>query len=183
MSKIIKSLSVLVLALPILLCIIAQFHHFDFGRIMIDAVLLLTAIVGLRVVFEQLKIKENEIVFKSRQTISDFWILIIMMMVVIIAGYLCVMAIIQPSMEYYQMPAFYLFAIFGFRMNHKAVFASEAKLYYDFKEYPLGSLKLLEHRDDGGYVAFHLQAKKHDFWVVLKHREGKRFLSFLKGAL
>ena len=45
MSKLIKALSVGTLILPIILCIIAMCHKFDYGRIVIDTVLLLTAIV------------------------------------------------------------------------------------------------------------------------------------------
>ena len=81
MSKLIKALSVGTLILPIILCIIAMCHKFDYGRIVIDTVLLLTAIVGLRVVFHQLKIKENDLVFKGRQIINDFVICVILALV------------------------------------------------------------------------------------------------------
>ena len=89
MSKLIKGLSVGTLILPIILCIIAMCHKFDYGRIVIDTVLLLTAIVGLRVVFHQLKIKENDLVLtigfdsgglydigqeKGYGTTQDMWI-------------------------------------------------------------------------------------------------------------
>ena len=183
MSKIIKYLGVTSVILPILLCIIAQFYHFDFGRIMIDAVMILTGVVGIRVVFHQLKIKENELEFQARQMVGDIWILIILLGICALEIYLCIMSMIEPAFELFQIPAFYLIAIFGFRMNHKAVFANASTLYYDFKKYDLSQLKLLEERDDGGHAAFRFQYKKKDFWIVTSHREGKKFQGFLKGAL
>ena len=183
MSKLIKALSVGTLILPIILCIIAMCHKFDYGRIVIDTVLLLTAIVGLRVVFHQLKIKEIDLVFKGRQIINDFAICMILALVCALAFYLCVMAILKPELELYQIPAFYWLLVFAFRMNHKAVFANASTLYYDFKKYDLSQLKLLEERDDGGHAAFRFQYKKKDFWIVTSHREGKKFQGFLKGAL
>lgn len=183
MTKIIKGLSLTTLLFPIILCIIAQIHHFDFGRIMIDAVLLLTAIVGLRVVFYQQDLKSKDLIFKGRQIINDLWIIIILLGVCILSVFLCIMALMQPTLEVYQIPAFYLLAIFAFRMNHKAVYASKKVLYYDFKEYLLRHLQLLEHRDDGRHSAFHLKEKKDSFWIVLSSREGKKFQQFLKEGL
>ena len=183
MSKLIKGLSVGTLILPMILCVIAMCHKFDYGRIIIDVVLLLTAIVGLRVVFYQLKIKENNLVFKGRQIINDFIVVVILGLVFALALYLCVMSIFKPELELYQIPAFYWLLVFAFRMNHKAVFASASTLYYDFEKYDLSKLKKLEERDDGGHAAFRFQYKKKDFWIVMSHHEGKKFQSFLMEAL
>lgn len=183
MSKIIKYLGVTSVILPILLCIIAQFYHFDFGRIMIDAVMILTGVVGIRVVFHQLKIKEKELEFQARQMVGDIWILIILLGICALEIYLCIMSMIDPAFELFQIPAFYLIAIFGFRMNHKAVFATNTTLYYDFEQYELNKCSLAEHRDDGGHAAFRIKYRRSDFWVVMSHREGKAFQAFLRRVL
>ena len=183
MSKLMKSLGLGTIILPIILCIISQIHHFDLGRIMIDVILLLTAIVGLRVMFHQLNLKQKDLLFKGRQIINDLTIFIILALVCALSLYLCVMSILQPIEEWYQMPAFYLLLVFAIRMNHKAIFASASTLYYDFDAYELSKLNLLETRDDGGHAAFHFQYKKKDFWIVTSHHEGKKFQRFLKEEL
>lgn len=175
-----KLLACMTLLLPAGLCIIAQGHHFDFGRIMLDAVLILAGFVGIKVFLHQIDIKNHAIVFAARELFPEKLYWLVLLISIGLSGYLCIMSVVNPAMEFYQIPAFYLLAVFAMRINHKAVYLDDKTLYYDFAQYPRQSLRIQEQKDDGKHASFHLVSGQRDFWVIVEHRQAEALEKLLK---